>query len=140
VPQALIDAGGEVVFHRIPIRPGKPMLGGLSRCGQPVFGLPGNPVSVAVTFRRFALTVLRHLAGMAQPWEPAASMQLEGTCQPLEKLISLRLVRKVSSGTVQLCDSKGSGDWVSLGKSDGFVELPMGQSGLGPWPFYPWDC
>lgn len=140
VPQALIDAGGEVVFHRIPIRPGKPMLGGLSRCGQPVFGLPGNPVSVAVTFRRFALTVLRHLAGMAQPWEPAASMQLEGTCQPLEKLISLRLVRKVASGTVQLCDSKGSGDWVSLGKSDGLIELPMGQSGPGPWPFYPWDC
>jgi len=140
VPQALIDAGGEVVFHRIPIRPGKPMLGGLGRCGQPVFGLPGNPVSVAVTFRRFALTVLRHLAGMAQPWESAAWMQLEGTCQPLEKLISLRLVRRVSNGTVQLSDSKGSGDWVSLGKSDGFVELPMGQSGPGPWPFYPWDC
>jgi len=140
VPQALTDAGGEVVFHRIPIRPGKPMLGGLGRCGQPVFGLPGNPVSVAVTFRRFALTVLRHLAGMAQPWELAASMQLEGTCQPLEKLISLRLVRKVSSGKVQLCDSKGSGDWVSLGKSAGFIELPMGQSGPGPWPFYPWDC
>jgi molybdopterin molybdotransferase len=140
VPQALIDAGGEVVFHRIPIRPGKPMLGGLGKCGQPIFGLPGNPVSVAVTFRRFALTVLRHLAGMAQPWESAASMRLEGTCEPLQKLISLRLVRRVSSGTVQLCDSKGSGDWVSLGKSDGFIELPMGQSGPGPWPFYPWDC
>jgi molybdopterin molybdotransferase len=132
VPQALVDAGGQVVFHRIPIRPGKPMLGGMGRSGQ--------PVSVAVTFRRFALTVLRYLAGMAQPWEPAAWMQMEGTCQPLEKLISLRLVRRVSSGRVQLCDSKGSGDWVSLGKSDGFVELPMGQSGPGPWPFYPWDC
>ncbi|MCU7496261.1 MAG: molybdopterin molybdotransferase MoeA [Ignavibacteria bacterium] len=47
------ELGIETVFHKINIKPGKPVLFGVKRDNgrlQPVFGLPGNPVSSLVTF------------------------------------------------------------------------------------------
>jgi molybdopterin molybdotransferase len=50
----------------------------------------------------------------------------------------MRLVRMVDHGVAELIDSLGSGDLVSLGKSSGFVEIPPGDSGEGPWPYVAW--
>ncbi|PYS63628.1 MAG: molybdopterin molybdenumtransferase MoeA, partial [Acidobacteria bacterium] len=55
---ALKELGAEVFFERVALRPGKPTV--FARLGNTlVFGLPGNPVSVAVTFNLFARTALR---------------------------------------------------------------------------------
>ena len=35
--------------------------------------------------------------------------------------------------------TQGSGDVVSLGRSDGFSEVPAERAGAGPWPFYCWE-
>ncbi len=51
VPSVLIDMGAEILFHKVRIRPGKPILMAKFPDGKIVFGLPGNPVSVAVGFR-----------------------------------------------------------------------------------------
>jgi molybdopterin molybdotransferase len=59
---ALRDLGAEIFFERVSLRPGKPTV--FARIGETlVFGLPGNPVSVSVTFNLFARTALRALQG-----------------------------------------------------------------------------
>jgi molybdopterin molybdotransferase len=53
---------GEVLFWKIAMRPGRPMAFG--RIGDAVlFGLPGNPVAVMVTFYQFVRDALLHLSG-----------------------------------------------------------------------------
>src|SRR5204862_2515542 len=59
---ALKELGAEIFFERVALRPGKPTV--FARIGKTlVFGLPGNPVSVAVTFNLFARTALRIMQG-----------------------------------------------------------------------------
>ena len=53
---------GDVVFWRIAMRPGRPMAVGLIK-DTPVFGLPGNPVAVMVTFLAFVRPALQRLMG-----------------------------------------------------------------------------
>lgn len=64
IPDALRDLGAEILFHKVAIRPGKPILYGRLPNGSHYFGLPGNPISAAVGFRFFVLPLLRHLQGM----------------------------------------------------------------------------
>ena len=54
---------------KIAMKPGKPLAWGMLR-GRPVFGLPGNPVSAAVSFELFARPALRRLLGHRQPLRP----------------------------------------------------------------------
>ncbi|HMG72456.1 MAG TPA: gephyrin-like molybdotransferase Glp, partial [Pyrinomonadaceae bacterium] len=62
---ALKELGAEIFFERVSLRPGKPTV--FARLGKTlVFGLPGNPVSVAVTFNLFARTALRAMQGAKQ--------------------------------------------------------------------------
>lgn len=138
VPDAVRQAGSEVVFHKLAIRPGKPMLGAVGPAGQAILGLPGNPVSVMVTARRFAVPALRKLAGYAVPETLAATVELTN---PDDKVLGLwwyRPVRLISVGQVECVPSKGSGDVVSAARSDGVIEMPPQATDRGPWPFYPW--
>jgi molybdenum cofactor synthesis domain-containing protein len=139
VPAALRAIGGEVVFHGLPIRPGKPILGAATIDGKLLVGLPGNPVSALVCCQRMVIPLLRRVAGI-EPWMPQRPLVYLG--QPDEQKILLhwmRLVRLVDQGVAELVDSHGSGDLVSLGRSTGFIELPPGSSGIGPWPYTAWD-
>ena len=79
VPDAVRQAGGEIVFHGLALRPGRPTLGAVGPLGQAVLGLPGNPLSVLVTVRRLAAIALRKLAGMAEIDPPAPRVSLTGT-------------------------------------------------------------
>ena len=65
IPAALTQMGAEILFHKLWIRPGKPVLMAKFPEGQIVFGLPGNPVSVAVGFRFLAAQAIRILQGRA---------------------------------------------------------------------------
>src|SRR5947208_9174516 len=60
---ALHALGAELFFERVALRPGKPTVFARLPGGTLVFGLPGNPVSVAVTFNLFARTALRVMQG-----------------------------------------------------------------------------
>ncbi len=64
IPDALRDLGAEIEFHKVVIRPGKPILYASFSNGKHYFGLPGNPISAAVGFRFFVLPFLRHLQSM----------------------------------------------------------------------------
>lgn len=64
IAPALAQAGIALGFHRIAMRPGRPMLLGLAQ-GMRVLGLPGNPVSTFVCAFLFLLPLLRKLQGRA---------------------------------------------------------------------------
>jgi molybdopterin molybdotransferase len=64
---ALQELGAELFFERVALRPGKPTVFGRLPNGTLVFGLPGNPVSVSVTFNLFARTSLLAMQGATAP-------------------------------------------------------------------------
>jgi molybdopterin molybdotransferase len=66
VPSVLADLGIERVFHKVSLRPGKPLWFGIKQDGERhtlVFGLPGNPVSSFVCFELFVRPTIAALAG-----------------------------------------------------------------------------
>lgn len=73
--EVLVRIGARIVFHKVAMKPGKPLLFAL-RGGKPVFGLPGNPVSVMVSVEEFVRPALETLQGHA-PGHP--SYHLVGT-------------------------------------------------------------
>lgn len=64
VPQALERLGAEAIFHKVAIRPGKPLLFARLPDGTLFFGLPGNPIAVAVGLRFFVEPALRAMLGL----------------------------------------------------------------------------
>jgi molybdenum cofactor synthesis domain-containing protein len=64
---ALKELDAELFFERVALRPGKPTVFARLPNGALVFGLPGNPVSVSVTFNLFARTALLAMQGTAEP-------------------------------------------------------------------------
>jgi molybdopterin molybdotransferase len=70
VPGILQELGVEARFHKVNMKPGKPVFFGLARrtphAGL-VFGLPGNPVSTFVCFELYVRPALRRLLGHADP-------------------------------------------------------------------------
>jgi molybdopterin molybdotransferase len=78
VPSELDAAGVKQVFHKVNVKPGKPLWFGScearNRCC--VFGLPGNPVSSMVCFELFARPAIRRLLGFPNPRPKPISAQL----------------------------------------------------------------
>jgi molybdopterin molybdotransferase len=78
VPGVLRDLGVEAHFHKVEMKPGKPVFFGTRGGPGPclVFGLPGNPVSSLVCFELFVRPALRILAGHADPGPKMVSAAL----------------------------------------------------------------
>lgn len=136
---ALRAAGGQVVYHKLPIRPGKPTLGGLintSNRSVPIIALPGNPVAVAVGLSLFVSPVARHLAGMPQTRRNKPQARL--TNPPTRTLAFWQYLpaRWVGDGVVEILSTKGSGDLAGAALAEGYVQIPPGAHGPGPWVFY----
>lgn len=64
VPSILKDLGAEIFFHKVAIKPGKPIIFAKLPGNMLFFGLPGNPVSSAVGFRFFVAPALRAIQGL----------------------------------------------------------------------------
>lgn len=138
VPEVVSQCGGQVVFHGLPIRPGKPILGAVTADGKPILGFPGNPVSATVNAHRFGLPLLRRAAG-ATSWRPTPTMvEVSSDSERTIPLHHFRLVQWASSGEVLPVKTRGSGDLVSLGNSEGYVAIEPNQTESGRWPFYRW--
>jgi molybdopterin molybdotransferase len=138
VRPALEKIGATIIFHKLPIRPGKPLLGAMCH-DRPVIGLPGNPVSVLVTACRFAGMVLRRLAGLSQ-WEPRPTLVEVNDPEVSNPTLWLyRPVRLVEQGVAEFLPTRGSGDLVSAARSEGFVEIPPNTAGTGVRHYYPWS-
>lgn len=89
VPATVKRLGGEVLFHKVAIRPGKPLLFARLPGRALLFGLPGNPMAVAVGLRFFVLPAVRALMGRQ------AETQLQArTREPIRKRESLLFFAK----------------------------------------------
>ena len=79
VPQTLAKLGVREVFHKVRLKPGKPLwFGSATTAASPtlVFGLPGNPVSGLVCFELFVRPALRKLQGNLSPHWHATTARL----------------------------------------------------------------
>ncbi len=126
---------GEVSFWKLAIKPGRPMAFG--RIGKAVlFGLPGNPVAVMVTFYQFVQDALLTLMGVtplpqAVHFPACADFGLRKRPGRVEYL-RCRLVRKAGELTVRLAGAQGSGILRSMSDADCFVVLPADCSAVQP--------
>jgi len=79
VPDALAELGVEQVFHKVALRPGKPLWFGVKKFDDRqvlVFGLPGNPVSSLVCFELFARPTIAAIAGRGFAAAPLVAARL----------------------------------------------------------------
>ena len=74
VPAALRHFGARMLFHKVAMRPGKPLLAAHLPTGPLVLALPGTPMAVAVGARFFAAPVLRAMGGQGD--EPTLHARL----------------------------------------------------------------
>ncbi len=137
---AVERVGAQVQFHGLPIRPGRPMLGAISPGGKAVLGLPGNPVSVLVTARRFGMIVLRRLAGLSEIDPPAFEVSVKkGSAEPHPTLWLYKPACIVGPSLVNVFSSKSSGDIAAAGRGDGIVEIPTHSLPGQRYAYYPWS-
>jgi molybdopterin molybdotransferase len=117
---------GDVLFWRIAMRPGRPMA--IGTIGASIlFGLPGNPVAVMVTFYAFVRDALRAMSGMTE----AAPPLLRAACttalrkKPGRTEYQRGIVTRASSGRwqVAITGSQGSGILSSMSAANGMVVL-----------------
>ena len=89
VPDTLAHIGAEIIFHKVAMRPGKPLLFAVLPNGALYFGLPGNPISSAVGLRFFVEPALRAMQGM--PMEQSLTAPL---MHAADKKTDFRLLQK----------------------------------------------
>ena len=124
VPQVLANLGVTAHFHKVRMKPGKPLLFG-TRGGTLVFGLPGNPVSAFVGFELFVRPALRVLAGLPPAWCPPLAGTLTEAFAASNDRPTFHPVR-VSGRAVTPLPWTGSADLRGLLAADGLWHLPAG--------------
>jgi molybdopterin molybdotransferase len=116
-----LKARGEILFHGVAVKPGKPTVFG--RIGRtPVFGMPGYPTSCLSNAYMMIVPFLRQIARLPR-WTPAS----------LDVPLARRIVSTTGRHqfyTVRVVDGraepafKASGDITSMANADGYIEIP----------------
>jgi len=120
---------GEVAFWKIAMRPGRPMAFGRIRArgrSAYLFGLPGNPVAVMVTFYHFVRGALLYMAGRSDTGLPLLRAKSETAMRKKPGRTEYqRGVLELKNGewTVRLTGAQGSGILRSMSEANCFVVL-----------------
>ena len=131
---ALRELDAEIYFERVALRPGKPTVFARLPNDTLVFGLPGNPVSVSVTFNLFARTALLALQGASEPalkQETAVlARSVKGTVER-ESYLPAQLTTN-DDGELIAFPLKwgGSSDFVAFALTTALVIVPAGTRAL----------
>lgn len=120
VPDAMAATGVEKLFHKLMIRPGKPIWCGKTADGKMVFALPGNPLSCMVTFSLFVQPFLNACYGLPAPTTIHLALQGERSKKTnLDEFFPVKIVP--GAGAVQIVPFNGSGDIRAALFADGFA-------------------
>jgi molybdopterin molybdotransferase len=117
---------GEVLFWKIAMRPGRPMAFGRIDDAF-LFGLPGNPVAVMVTFHQFVRDALLHLSGRTDDYSIPLLKAKAG--EPLRKVPGRTeyqrgiLFREGNEWKVRTTGQQGSGVLRSMSEANCFIVL-----------------
>ena len=121
IPEVLKKIAVKKIFHGVAQRPGKPMWFG-KKGRKLVFGLPGNPVSALTCTLRYVIPALKKLSGHSE--SPCVTKTL-GEAVDINVPLTVFLPVKVNTNNeVVPVSHNGSGDFISLAESGGFIELP----------------
>jgi len=118
----VVEDQGEVLFHGVQVKPGKPTLFGVVE-GTPVFGMPGYPTSCLSNAYLFLAPALRMLAGLPprEPRRVKARMAVRVVSSSgREQFLTVRL-----EGGLAYPVFKKSGTITSMSRADGYVVLPV---------------
>ena len=143
VPKVLADLGVQKIFHKVAIKPGKPLWFGVGD-GKFVLALPGNPVAVQVGFKLFVEPLVLKLKGHLSPepfWLRLPLKKLSPKTGDRQTLVPARLVNEGGTTWVEEIPFGGSGDFSGLAKSQGFYSLPANGTPLPagtPVDYLPW--
>ena len=106
IPTALKDMGATIHFHKVAIKPGRPILFAEFHNGPFIFGLPGNPISSVVGLRFFVQQCLREMMG--QPEESPIRCRLSSKSSKPEKLRCFFKARRRELGMVEILPGQAS--------------------------------
>lgn len=126
---------GKVNFWKVAIKPGRPLAFGKLQNAY-FFGLPGNPVSVMVTFYQFVQPAIHKLMGSAQ----IESLAVRAICTSKLKKRTGRveyqrgILNRDETGqlVVEKTGGQGSGILSSMSQANCFIILPMESEGIQP--------
>ena len=130
-PNVLKSLGVKLHFHTVLMKPGKPLVFGTAPPGKDgrerlVFGLPGNPVSSAVTFALFVRPALRQIAGLT-PGPERHELPLTCGLTVTNDRPTYQPARLTSGGlAVGPLNWAGSADLRAMLPADCMIELPAG--------------
>ncbi len=133
---ALRELDAEIFFERVSLRPGKPTVFARLPKGTLVFGLPGNPVSVSVTFNLFARTCLLAMQGAKEPAQKEEWALLARKVKPSIDRESYLPARLSTNNRGQLLVEPlkwgGSSDFVAFSQTTALIIIPPGNESLEP--------
>jgi molybdopterin molybdotransferase len=132
---------GEVAFWKIAMKPGRPMAfgriqpDGPERPGAWLFGLPGNPVAVMVTFYQFVLPAIQKLAGV-DPLKPVPAFPARCTEEMKKGRGRTEFQRGIlfqenGEWCVRPTGAQGSGVLRSMAEADCFIVLEAARDKVG---------
>jgi molybdopterin molybdotransferase len=120
----IVDAlqeAGDVIFHGIAVKPGKPTILGKVG-GKPVLGMPGNPTSCLSNAHVLLVPMLRKMARLPEYFPRTIKVPLARRVVSTTGRHQIYTVR-VADGTA-IPAFKGSSDITSMALADGYIEIP----------------
>ncbi|MEV6902699.1 molybdopterin biosynthesis protein [Amycolatopsis sp. NPDC051372] len=129
----VVAEAGTVAVHGVAVRPGHPVVLGTvtGEKGTPILGVPGYPVSAALTFEIFAAPLLAELEGAAPRERPSTTARLARKLPSvvgMDDWVRVRLGR-VRDHVVATPLPRGAGVLTSLVRADGLLVVPAGIEG-----------
>jgi putative molybdopterin biosynthesis protein len=127
--EGIINDLGKVVFHGVSMMPGKPAMFGLI-ADKPVFGIPGYPVSAAVTFRTFLVPLYEKFMTVKMHKQNLHCVLAYKTPSRvgIEEIIRVNLID--NNGVYFAVPlSRGASLFSSMAKADGIVRIPENTEG-----------
>jgi putative molybdopterin biosynthesis protein len=122
---------GKVIVHGVSIKPGKPVILGIIN-GKPVIGIPGYPVSAALTFNLFVKPLIYSLLGLQAPAPETIAAKLSrqvASSLGQEEFIRVKL-GSVSGNLIATPVTRGAGALMSLVRADGVIRVPAQSEGI----------
>ncbi|MSO82091.1 MAG: molybdopterin molybdenumtransferase MoeA [Acidobacteria bacterium] len=119
----LLAARGEVIFHGIAVKPGKPTAFGRVS-GKLFFGMPGYPTSCLSNAYILLVSALRRMARLAPQAVRSVALPLSQRIASAPGRHQFYTVRIVDGTAVPAF--KASGDITSMSKAEGYIEIPAG--------------
>jgi molybdopterin molybdotransferase len=134
--KVLLNKLGEVVFWKIAMKPGRPLAYGKIGAAH-FFGLPGNPVSVMVTFYQFVRDALLKLSGLDPvPTVPTFKVPCTSSLKkaPGRTEFQRGILTQDAAGnwSARVTGEQGSGILRSMSEANCFIILPTDQGNVAP--------